>query len=176
MEKSEKTAGWIGPSDKEETTGFCLKEQAYFVEEFDFADAQEDQGFDLSVDEDGLDFSSLPAATAASSSTKVQPDGFSIGLDDVEHEGTEELEWKPGLNVGAFVRRRWAPVTSQSCVLLTNLTLNLKKVPSHILRDLVAHLPAFPACSLSSAPFRAASCLVRLAEGTLRGIYQKLST
>lgn len=157
MEKSEKTAGWIGPSDKEETTGFCLKEQAYFV------------------DEDGLDFSSLPAA-AASSSTKVQPDGFSIGLDDVEHEGTEELEWKPGLNVGAFVRRRWAPVTSQSCVLLTNLTLNLKKVPSHILRDLVAHLPAFPACSLSSAPFRAASCLVRLAEGTLRGIYQKLST
>ena len=158
MEKSEKTAGWIGPSDKEETTGFCLKEQAYFV------------------DEDGLDFSSLPAAAAASSSTKVQPDGFSIGLDDVEHEGTEELEWKPGLNVGAFVRRRWAPVTSQSCVLLTNLTLNLKKVPSHILRDLVAHLPAFPACSLSSAPFRAASCLVRLAEGTLRGIYQKLST
>ena len=158
MEKSEKTAGWIGPSDKEETTGVCLKEQAYFV------------------DEDGLDFSSLPAAAAASSSTKVQPDGFSIGLDDVEHEGTEELEWKPGLNVGAFVRRRWAPVTSQSCVLLTNLTLNLKKVPSHILRDLVAHLPAFPACSLSSAPFRAASCLVRLAEGTLRGIYQKLST
>ena len=72
MEKSEKAAGWACPSEKEETTGFCLQEQAYFVEEFDFADVQEDQGFDLSVDEDMLDFSWLPDAAAASSRTKVQ--------------------------------------------------------------------------------------------------------
>ena len=166
---------------QESEAGFCLDVQDYLITEYSFEAAPEYEGFNLDVAEDEgaivedgkLAFGSFFPTTVTSAES--QSNGFSLpGPTAAEVAVADVNQWKPGIGVGGFVRRRWSPVSDQTAVILGNLMLNLKKVPSRVLQELIQHLPAMPECSVTSTPFRAAAWLVRLSEGTLRGIFQKL--
>lgn len=150
-------------------TGFILSDEPRVETEYNLQDvaknAEHTPGFDLSCMGE-VEVQELQL-------TK----GFIFGesMDD-ELVDCEEIKssWNPGLDVGSWVRRRWAPLNAQCQVLLANVVLNLKKLPPAVLRSMLDYLPSFPECSVSSLHFRAASWLVRLPQGTLRNMYQKL--
>ena len=163
--------GQAGSSNDERAAGFSLGDEPIVEMEYNFQDvamhSDHKHGFDL-------------IHMAELEMEESQPEkGFVLhgdqSMEDKFHDCEEDKSaWHPGLDVGTWVRRRWAPLNAQCQVLLANLVLNLKKMPQTVLRSMVQHLPCFQECSVSSLPFRAASWLVRLPQGTLRNMYQKL--
>ena len=90
------------------------------------------------------------------------------------NEGEVEMppgQWRPGVDVGNFVRRRWSPVLPQTRVLVCNLMLGLEKIAPQKLKTLLDSLPSMPESSLTSIRFSVASRLLRLPETTIRTVY-----
>lgn len=163
--------GKAGSSHDQRVDGFILSDEPMVEMAYDFHDVETCSDHKCGFDLDHM---------AELEMDESQPEkGFVLRADQSMEDKFYNCEedksaWHPGMDVGTWVRRRWAPLNAQCQVLLANLVLNLKKMPPTVLRSMVQHLPCFQECSVSSLPFRAASWLVRLPQGTLRNMYQKL--
>ena len=99
--------------------------------------------------------------------------GFDLGecsLDhDVDHSG-----WKPGINVGDFIRRVKEPLTEQSQVLIANAYASLARLPTKYLKDLCSKLLPMGSATVRPWALQAAAQITRVAGNTIGCVWDRL--
>ena len=92
-----------------------------------------------------------------------------------EQSQKDQLGWSAGVNVGGYVSQRQA-LLAQGQVLLTNVYLNLAKLPRHLLQQICQKLPSLPSVSDDVRPLaaKAASRLLRLPGNTVSFVFHKV--
>ena len=106
------------------------------------------------------------------------PSGDFVVLDlesgQAEESQKDQLGWSAGVNVGGYVSQRQA-LLAQGQVLLTNVYLNLCKLPKRVLAE-ICKLPALAGATDDVRPLvaKAASRLLRLPGNTISSVVTKV--